>query len=196
MEEKDPYRAGSTERVAAVAVGIAAAMSFAKADQRAVALGAILRDIGIAGVRDSTLLKHGRLDPVEREEVRRHTEVASRVIADLELPVVVKQIVRGHHEHWDGSGYPDGLAGEDIPLAARIVAVADALDAMLSPRPWRPALGALAAHAEIAAAAGRQFCPTVVAALGRSSGDPGWTATVADGGAESVVSEALALLRQ
>jgi diguanylate cyclase (GGDEF)-like protein len=196
MEDKDPFRNGSTERVAAIAVGVARELGFANVELRAVALGAVLRDIGTVGVRDATLLKHGRLDPVERDEVRRHTEVASRVIADLELPVIVKQIVRSHHEHWDGSGYPDGLAGDDIPLAARIVAVADALDAMISPRPWRPAIGALAAHAEIAAAAGRQFCPAVVAALARSTGDPGWTATVADDAAESVVTQALALLRQ
>jgi diguanylate cyclase (GGDEF)-like protein len=196
MEDKDPFRNGSTERVASIAVGIGKELGFAKPELRALALGAILRDIGTVGVRDATLLKHGRLDPVERDEVRRHTEVASRVLADLELPVVVKQVVRSHHEQWDGSGYPDGLAGDDIPLAARIVAVADALDAMLSPRPWRPALGALAAHAEIAAGAGRQFCPQVAGALARRTGDPGWTATVAEDGDSSLVTEALTLLRQ
>ena len=195
-EDKDPFRIGSTERVAGVAVAIATELGFSAQELRAIALGAVLRDIGTVGVRDSTLLKHGRLDPIEQEEIRRHTEVASAAIADLELPVIVKQVVRSHHEHWDGSGYPDGLAGQDIPLAARIVAVADALDAMLSPRPWRPALGALAAHAEIAAGAGRQFCPRVAAAFARTTGDPGWTATIADGSGRSVVSEALALLRQ
>jgi diguanylate cyclase (GGDEF)-like protein len=196
MEDKDPFRNGSTERVASIAVAIATELGFPKPELRAVALGAVLRDIGTVGVRDATLLKHGRLDPVERDEVRRHTEVASRVLSNLELPVIVKQVVRSHHEHWDGSGYPDGLAGNDIPLAARIVSVADALDAMLSPRPWRPALGALAAHAEIAAGAGRQFCPEVAGALARTTGDPGWTATVAEDRERSVVTEALTLLRQ
>jgi diguanylate cyclase (GGDEF)-like protein len=179
-EDKDPYRQGSTDRVAAIAVKLSRELGFSTPELRAIALGAALRDIGTVGVRDATLLKGGRLDQSELEEVRRHTDLASRLLADLELPVVVKQMVRSHHEHWDGSGYPDGLAGEEIPLGARILAVADALDAMLSPRPYREPMGALAAHAEIARGAGRQFCPEVVAALGRSGGDPGWTATLAD----------------
>jgi HD-GYP domain-containing protein (c-di-GMP phosphodiesterase class II) len=180
-EDKDPYRHGSTDRVAAIAVGIATTMGFGKPELRAIALGAVLRDIGTVAVRDATLLKHGSLDPGERDEIRRHTDIASRIVADLELPVIVKQMVRSHHEHWDGSGYPDGLAGEDIPLAARILGVADALDAMLSPRPWRPAMGAATAHNEIAASAGRQFCPLVAGALSESAVEPGWTATITQG---------------
>ena len=191
VEDKDPFRQGSTDRVAAIAVGLGRELGFGKPELRAITLGAALRDIGTVAVRDATLLKGGRLDPGEREEVRRHTDLASRVIADLELPVVVKQMVRSHHEHFDGSGYPDGLAGEDIPLAARILAVADALDAMLSPRPYRAPLGALTAHGEIAESAGKQFCPRVVEALARTGGDPGWTATIADQHASQAAVSAL-----
>jgi HD-GYP domain-containing protein (c-di-GMP phosphodiesterase class II) len=99
--------------------------------------------------------------------MRRHPEISSYIVAELELPAIVKQMVRGHHERYDGTGYPDGLAGEEIPLAARILSVADALDAMTSDRPYRRALPLETARAEIDAQAGRQFCPRVVAALGR-----------------------------
>src|ERR671938_1779124 len=107
VADKDPLREGSTERVSEIAVDLARELGFGAPELRAVALGAVLRDIGTVGVRDSTLLKHGGLDPVERQEVRRHTDLASQVMADLELPVIVKQMVRSHHEQSDGSGYPD-----------------------------------------------------------------------------------------
>ena len=91
--------------------------------------------------------------------------MSSYIVAELELPTVVKQMVRSHHERFDGGGYPDGLIGEEIPLAARILSVADALDAMTSDRPYRNALPLDVAWAEIEDKAGTQFCPRVVAAL-------------------------------
>lgn len=133
----------------------------------AVALGAGLHDIGKLAIPEAVLGKDGRLDPVELAEVQSHAELASRLVADLELPTEVKQIIRSCHERFDGSGYPDRLVGEDIPLAARILAAAEALDAMTSERPYREAMDHASAEAEIKAAAGRQFCPDVVAALGR-----------------------------
>ncbi|MEA2127077.1 MAG: hypothetical protein QOI80_3859 [Solirubrobacteraceae bacterium] len=164
LEDKDPYSAGATDRVTAIALRLAQALGRGEADRRALVLGTALRDIGRAGVRDAVLLKVGRLDPLEREEVKAHADLAARIVAELELPLAVKQMVRGHHERWDGTGYPDGLAGEDIPLPARILAVAEALDAMLSPRPWRDALPLDAALRELASNAGGQFCPQVAAA--------------------------------
>jgi HD-GYP domain-containing protein (c-di-GMP phosphodiesterase class II) len=94
--------------------------------------------------------------------------MASYIVAELELPPAVKQMVRSHHERFDGGGYPDGLVGEEIPLAARILSVADALDAMTSDRPYRDALPLDVACAEIQQKAGTQFCPHVVAALMKS----------------------------
>jgi diguanylate cyclase (GGDEF)-like protein len=164
LEDKDPYASGATERVTAIAVRLASELGCGDADRQALVLGAALRDIGRAGVRDAVFLKVGALDPLEREEVRTHAELAARVVGELELPVAVKQMVRSHHERWDGTGYPDGLVGEDIPLPARILAVAEALDAMLSPRPWRGPLGLDRGVAELTAHAGTQFCPRVVAA--------------------------------
>jgi diguanylate cyclase (GGDEF)-like protein len=180
LEDKDPFAAGSTDRVADITVRLASELRYTDVDVRALTVGAALRDVGKAGVREAILHKHGHLDPLEREEVRSHADFASRLVAELELPVVVKHMVRSHHERWDGAGYPDHLAGEDIPLAARILAVADALDAMLSPRPYRPAMDLAEARAEIRGGAGSQFCPRVAQALERClDHDPGWMVSVA-----------------
>ena len=99
--------------------------------------------------------------------MRRHPEMSSYIVAELDLPIEVKQMVRSHHERFDGRGYPDGLLGDEIPLAARILTVADTLDAMTSDRPYRNALPLDVALAEIRDKQGSQFCPTVVAALDR-----------------------------
>ncbi len=172
IEDKDPFNAGATARVTTVATRLADALDWAEADRRAVVLGVALRDIGRAGVRDAVLLKGAPLDALEREEVKRHADLAARLVAELELPAMVKEMVRSHHERWDGTGYPDGLAGEDIPVGARLLAVAEAVDAMLSPRPWRGALSPDEAVAELAEGSGRQFCPRIaaLAAAGISSG--------------------------
>jgi diguanylate cyclase (GGDEF)-like protein len=167
IEAKDPYTGGHTERVAQIARMLAVELGFDDAQLRAVDVGSVIHDIGKIGIPDNILLKPGKLDPEELAEMRRHPEISSYIVAELELPAIVKQMVRGHHERYDGTGYPDGLAGDEIPLAARILSVADALDAMTSDRPYRRALPLEDARAEVEAQAGRQFCPRVVAALGR-----------------------------
>ena len=119
-----------------------------------------------SAIPDEILLKPGPLDPEEFAEMRRHPEISSYIVAELELPPIVKQMVRSHHERFDGAGYPDGLVGEEIPLAARILSVADALDAMTSDRPvpqGAAARGRAAPRSQDKA--GTQFCPRVVAAL-------------------------------
>jgi diguanylate cyclase (GGDEF)-like protein len=175
IEAKDPYTGGHTERVAEVALLIAGELGFDEAENRAVAVGAVIHDIGKLGVPDGILLKPGRLSSEELAIVRRHPEISSYILAELELPPMVKQMVRHHHERFDGGGYPDGLSGEDIPLAARVLAVADALDAMTSNRPYRSGLPLDEARAEIARQAGTQFCPRVVAALDATfQGTPGF----------------------
>ena len=165
IEAKDPYTGGHTERVATLAWRLATELGFTEAELQAVNVGALIHDIGKIGVSDKVLLKEGALTEDEFAEIQRHPEISSYIVADLELPAIVKQMVRSHHEHYDGSGYPDGLAGEEIPLAARVLTVADALDAMTSDRPYRKALPADVAITDVRRKAGTQFCPRVVEAL-------------------------------
>jgi diguanylate cyclase (GGDEF)-like protein/putative nucleotidyltransferase with HDIG domain len=165
IEAKDPYTGGHTERVAEIALTLARELGFTPTELQAVNVGALIHDIGKIGVPDSVLLKEGPLTDEEFAEIREHPKISSYIVADLELPPIVKQMVRSHHERYDGSGYPDGLLGEEIPLAARILSVADALDAMTSDRPYRDALPVDAARAEIQSKVGEQFCPKVVGAL-------------------------------
>ncbi len=173
IEAKDPYTSGHTERVAEFAGTLAVELGLSGQELDAVEVGGVIHDIGKVGVPDAVLLKPGRLTEDEFTEMRRHPTISSYILAELELPRVVQQMARSHHERYDGSGYPDGLAGEDIPLVARILSVADALDAMTSDRPYRDALPLAVALTEIDAQTGSQFCPRVVAAL-RSclEGDP------------------------
>ena len=166
-ERRDGYTSGHGERVATIARGIGGELGMGAEELEAITLGAALHDLGKLAVPEAVLGKDGRLDDAERAEIHAHAELASRLVADLELPTEVKQIIRSGHERYDGTGYPDRLAAEDIPLAARIIAVAEALDAMTSDRPYRDAMDAKRAHAEIVASTGRQFCPEVVDALGR-----------------------------
>jgi len=165
VEAKDPYTSGHTERVARLAVMLAEELGFDDTQLRAIEVGAIIHDIGKVGIADEILLKPGPLNPEETREMRKHPELASYIVADLELPPVVKQMVRSHHERYDGTGYPDGLAGEEIPLAGRLLSVADSLDAMTSDRPYRKAMPLETARSEIQAMSGTQFCPRVVSAL-------------------------------
>ncbi len=165
IEAKDPYTGGHTERVAEYALMLARQLGFGDEELQAVEVGAVIHDIGKIGIPDRILLKPGRLDTKEFEEMRRHPEISSYILDELELPPIVRDMARNHHERFDGKGYPDGLRGEEIPLAARILTVADAFDAMTSDRPYRRALAQEVAAAEIRRNAWTQFCPQVVAAL-------------------------------
>jgi putative nucleotidyltransferase with HDIG domain len=165
IEAKDPYTGGHTERVAEYALMLAGQLGFTDEELQAVEVGAVIHDIGKIGIPDRILLKPGRLDSDEFAEMRRHPEISSYILDELELPEVVRDMARNHHERYDGKGYPDGLKGDQIPLAARILTVADAFDAMTSDRPYRRALSHEVAAAEIRRNAGTQFCPHVVGAL-------------------------------
>jgi hypothetical protein len=165
IEAKDPYTGGHTERVGDYALMLAREFGFDQEELEAVEMGAVVHDIGKIGIPDKILLKPGRLDADEFAEMRRHPEISSYILEGLDLPQIVYDMARNHHERFDGNGYPDGLAGENIPLAARILTVADAFDAMTSDRPYRPALAVEDALAEIRRNAGTQFCPAVVATL-------------------------------
>jgi putative nucleotidyltransferase with HDIG domain len=167
IEAKDPYTGGHTERVADISASIATELGLAGEELRAVQVGAVIHDIGKIGVPDAILLKPGPLTAAERDEMERHVEISSYIVAELELPEIVKRMVRGHHERFDGTGYPDSLAGEEIPLAARVLSVADALDAMTTDRSYRRAIPLATALEVLADNAGSQFCPRVVQALTR-----------------------------
>ena len=165
IEAKDPYTGGHTERVAELACLLAGELGFEGDDLHAVEVGGVIHDIGKIGIPDAILLKPGRLDEDEFAEMKRHPLISSHILEGLDLPQIVLDMARHHHERYDGNGYPDRLAGEDIPLAARVLCVADALDAMTSDRPYRAALSMGTALAEIDTHSGAQFCPAVVAAL-------------------------------
>ena len=127
-------------------------------------LAGVLHDVGKIGVSDRVLTKPGPLDPDEWQQMRTHPEIAARLLAHPEFEDL-RSWVLAHHERPDGKGYPAGLAGEEIPLEARILAVADAYEAMTADRSYRSALGDEAARAELQAGAGTQFDARVVAAL-------------------------------
>jgi putative nucleotidyltransferase with HDIG domain len=165
MEAKDVYTGGHTERVAGIAVELARELGLANGELEAIEIGALLHDIGKIGVPEQILRKPGPLDEAEWEVIRTHPLVSDHILSELDLHPFVRECARSSHERIDGQGYPDGLAGDEIPLSARIVFVADAFDALTSRRPYRPARPVVAALAEIEANTGTQFCPRVVAAL-------------------------------
>jgi hypothetical protein len=168
MEAKDMYTGGHVERVADVAVGLGRVLGYEGADLDAIEIGALLHDIGKIGIPESILHKPGPLDDAEWGIMRRHPVVSELILSEIaDLHPAVRQIARWSHERIDGRGYPDGLRGDDIPLPARIVLVADAYDALTSDRPYRRARSGFEAIAEIKAHAGTQFCPQVVDALER-----------------------------
>lgn len=173
LEAKDSYTRGHSGRVAEYAVSTGRALGLALNDLEAIQLGGELHDIGKIGTRDAVLHKPGPLTPDELAEIQRHTvdgEMMLSVLRD-DHPLVL-QIVRWHHERLDGSGFPDGLAGDRIPLPVRIVAVADAFDAMTSTRAYRNQETFTWASAELQRSAGRQFDPDVVRAFLAAHSEP------------------------
>jgi len=164
VEARDAYTAHHAERVAAYSVAIAAAVGLSLADEPQTEYGFLLHDIGKVAVPDAILFKPGALDPHEREEMQRHPLIGEEIIREIEFLAPARLIVRHHHERWDGSGYPDRLAGEQIPLAARVFALADALDAITSDRPYRPARSLAAARQALRLSEG-QFDPQLLAAF-------------------------------
>jgi HD domain len=165
MEAKDTYTGGHTERVAKVAVALGRELGYRGDDLEAIEIGALLHDIGKISIPEQILLKDGPLDDAEWDVIKTHPLVSDYILSELDLHPFIRQCARSSHERIDGHGYPDGLAGEGIPLPARIVLVADAFDALTSSRPYRAARTVVAAVAEIRDNAGTQFCPTVVDAL-------------------------------
>jgi putative nucleotidyltransferase with HDIG domain len=167
MEAKDYYTGGHTERVAEVSVALAKRLGYSGADLDAIEIGALLHDIGKIGIPERILQKAGPLDDDEWKVMKEHPIISEYILSEVDLPPIVLQIARHSHERLDGAGYPDGLAGEEIPLPARIVLVADAFDAITTDRPYRKKRHVLAAIEELRSHNGTQFCPSVVGALER-----------------------------
>ncbi len=157
IEAKDPYTKGHTERVASYAVALAGRVGLASEDIRRIMFGALLHDIGKMGVLDEIINKPGALTEEEWELMRAHPVVGARIVEKMEFLTGTVEIVRHHHESWNGKGYPDGIRGKDIPLGARIVTVADSFDAMTTDRPYRKALSLDDAILRLEEASGTQF---------------------------------------
>lgn len=162
LDAKHPYTGGHSDRVANISTWIAGEMGVNTRVQNFVHVAAHLHDIGKIGVPDSVLLKKGRLTVEEFEVIKTHPETGFEILHKVKILRPIAHAVRYHHERWDGSGYPGRLAGERIPLASRIIAVADAYDAMTSTRPYRPSLTHEEAVAELKRCSGSQFDPGVI----------------------------------
>ena len=165
VEAKDEYTGGHINRVHHLGLLLARAVVPHEADYPQMAYGFLLHDIGKLAVPDAILNKAGPLDDEEWELMRSHPEAGVRILAPIPFLGRAMDVVRHHHERWDGAGYPDGLAGEEIPMWSRIFAVVDSVDAMTSDRPYRAALPLEVAHEELKKAAGTQFDPVCVAAF-------------------------------
>lgn len=169
VDLRDEYTGGHTKRVKKYALMLGTQLGLAAYDLELLDTGTPLHDIGKIGIKDAILSKPGKLTPAEFEEMKSHTTKGETIVSLIpDLDPKIRPIVRSHHERWDGNGYPDGLAGEAIPLLARIVAVVDAFDAMTSNRPYHPDKRGKtfeAAFAELEKQSGRQFDPQCVAAF-------------------------------
>ena len=168
IERREPYTANHSVRVAELVRGILAEMPDVPHElTETIVAAARVHDLGKVGVRDVTLLKTGPLTPAERVEMDQHAPVGAQIVGRISAYQATTAMIRHHHERWDGTGYPDRLSREMIPLGARIICVADSYDAMISDRPYRKGLPHETAMAEIARNAGTQFDPAVVAAFQR-----------------------------
>jgi putative nucleotidyltransferase with HDIG domain len=165
VEAKDPYTAGHSLRVQRIALAVGAELSLAPKEMDALRFGSLFHDIGKIAVPDVLLTKPDRLTPDEYEIMKRHSAEGARIVAKFGRLRDGVPIIRHHHERWDGRGYPDGLLGEDIPIAAAVAGLADAWDAMTIERPYQRALSVEEALAEVRGNRGTQFVPVVVDAF-------------------------------
>jgi putative nucleotidyltransferase with HDIG domain len=160
----EPHTAKHMRRVALLAEKIARSLDLGRAAERTAYLGGLLHDVGKIGISRDVILATSRLLPEEFSRMRLHPEIGAQIVYGLDLDCAVQEAVRHHHERWDGTGYPDRLQGTRIPLSARIVAVADAIDAMQKGRAYSAPRGIEAVRAELLRCAGTQWDPDIVRA--------------------------------
>jgi putative nucleotidyltransferase with HDIG domain len=165
VEARDAYTGKHAERVTAYGIEIARALGVSAPDIAELEFGFLLHDIGKVAIADAILYKPEALTDKERALMAQHPVIGADIIRGIEFLEGAAAVVRSHHERWDGQGYPDGLGGEEIPLPARVFAVADVLDALTTDRPYRPASPLAVAKEMISAEAGRHFDPQVVEAF-------------------------------
>jgi len=162
IEARDPYTRGHTDRVARITIAFCDRLGWARDRLSIARMGALLHDIGKIGVPDAILRKPGRLSAEEYDLMKQHTTIGAQMLQAIEALEPAIPFVLAHHERWDGSGYPQKLAGEAIPIEGRILAIVDAFDAMTSARVYRAPMGMEAAMNEIRRCAGTQFDPGLV----------------------------------
>ena len=161
IEARDPYTRGHSARVTALAEEVALSLGWSAEQLASLRVGGPLHDIGKLAISNEVLRKEGRLDPEELDQIGEHPKIGARILLRMaELREAIPYVLY-HHERWDGKGYPSGKAGEEIPVGARVLAVADAFDAMTSDRPYRRALTREQALAEVERCAGTQFDPAI-----------------------------------
>jgi ribonuclease P protein subunit RPR2 len=171
LEAKDPVTGLHAIRVQRYATELVGGVNPRLLDDPSIEYGFLLHDVGKLGIPDAVLKKEAPLSMVEREVMQQHTLLGEAMLANVTLlDGAGLSVVRSHHERWDGTGYPDGLRGEEIPVVARIFALVDAMDAMTTDRPYRTGQSWDRATDEILAQSGRQFDPLVVAAFARREG--------------------------
>lgn len=163
VEAKDNYTKGHSDRVSAYSVLIGKSLGLPQSDIETLRIGGLFHDIGKIGISDSILLKNGKLTNEEYDEIKRHPIIGKNILSNAEIFGDIIPIVLYHHERYDGNGYPYGLSDKDIPFLARIVAVADAFDAMTSRRSYRDELDLNYVKEELRAKTGTQFDPIVAA---------------------------------
>lgn len=162
IDAKDPYTHGHSARVAEYAMAVATELDMTPGQMEAIQAAAYLHDVGKIGIPEVILTKPGQLTDEEYEIIKTHPEISARIISPVNFQGEVVSIVRHHHERFDGRGYPDGIRGYDIPLEARILAVADSFDAIISTRPYRAARSPEDAKMELIRCAGTQFDKEIV----------------------------------
>jgi putative nucleotidyltransferase with HDIG domain len=165
IETRDPYARGHSSRVTVFAQAMARRLSLDRERIAVLRLGALLHDVGKLVVPSSVLLKRGPLTGAELDVMRRHPAAGARMLRSLGAPETILPLVLHHHERWDGSGYPTGRRGDDIPLEARVLCIADSFDAMTSSRPYRTTWRTDEALEELERCSGSQFDPELVAAF-------------------------------
>jgi response regulator RpfG family c-di-GMP phosphodiesterase len=172
-ESRDQETGLHLERISRMCERVGLAMGMTPSEAETLRNASLLHDVGKIGVPDAVLLRAGELTADDREQMRRHTAVGGAILAGSSSPIMqmAEEIARTHHERWDGSGYPEGLSGQEIPLAGRICAVCDVFDALLSDRPYKDPWPLQEALGELRRERGRQFDPRVVDAFLRIVGD-------------------------
>jgi len=161
VDAKDGYTLGHSDRVSSLAVRIGEELGFNEHDLEVLRIGSLFHDIGKIGISDNILLKNQALDRAEYEEVKRHPMRGAHILASVSMFREIIPLIKSHHERIDGKGYPEGLAGDEIPLMAKIITVADSFDAMMSDRTYRNRLSLQQTIDELRAGAGDQFDPRI-----------------------------------